>query len=67
MADPVQIVWFKRDLRVHDHRPLARAAAAGPVLPIFVVEPALWTEPDMSARHWAFVAECLAELRGDLA
>jgi deoxyribodipyrimidine photo-lyase len=33
-----------------------------------VAEPALWRdEPDMAARQWAFVAECLAELRESLA
>ena len=66
-SSPVQIVWFKRDLRVADHRPLARAAAAGPVLPLYVVEPELWAQPDMAARHWAFIAESLDELRVDLA
>ncbi|MEL6476964.1 MAG: deoxyribodipyrimidine photo-lyase [Pseudomonadota bacterium] len=64
---PLHLVWFKRDLRVADHRALARAAEAGPVLPLFVVEPDLWAEPDLSARQWAFAAECLAELREDLA
>lgn len=64
---PLQVVWFKRDLRVQDHRPLARAAEAGPVLPVFIVEPALWREPDMSARQWGFAAECLEELRAALA
>lgn len=63
----VQVVWFKRDLRVHDHRALACAATRGPVLPLCVVEPDLWREPDMSARQWAFVAESLMELRADLA
>ncbi|MCB0034083.1 MAG: deoxyribodipyrimidine photo-lyase, partial [Anaerolineales bacterium] len=24
---PVHIVWYKRDLRLHDHAPLHRAAA----------------------------------------
>ena len=67
MPDPVQIVWFKRDLRVQDHRALTRAAQAGPVLPLFVVEPALWAQPDMSGRHWAFVSECLHALREELA
>ncbi len=64
---PVQVVWFKRDLRVADHRPLAKAAERGAVLPLFVVEPELWQLPDMSARHWAFVAESLEELRDALA
>lgn len=64
---PVNVVWFKRDLRTQDHRALAKAAASGPVLPLFVVEPNLWRQPDMSARHWAFVRECLVELRDTLA
>lgn len=32
----VQVVWFKRDLRVHDHRPLSEAAARGPVLAVYI-------------------------------
>ena len=63
----LNIVWFKRDLRVQDHAALARAAASGPVLPIYIAEPDLWAEPDASARQWAFVAECLAGLQHDLA
>lgn len=35
-----QIVWFRRDLRVHDHPALTAAAEAGEVLPVFVVDPA---------------------------
>ncbi|MGI3184852.1 FAD-binding domain-containing protein [Nioella aestuarii] len=61
------ILWFKRDLRVEDNPALAQAAAAGgPVLPLYVVEPDYWALPDSSARQWRFVAECLHELRGDL-
>ena len=57
-----QIVWFKRDLRVHDHEPLVRAAAAGPVIPLYIVEPELWSQPDADAGHWTFIAESLHEL-----
>lgn len=63
----MQVVRFKRDLRVEDHRALARAAQLGPTLPIYVVEPELWQQPDASARHWSFVSETLAEFRIDLA
>ncbi|MFA4840577.1 MAG: deoxyribodipyrimidine photo-lyase [Agrococcus sp.] len=35
-----QIMWFRRDLRVRDHPALAAAAAAGEVLPVFVIDPA---------------------------
>jgi deoxyribodipyrimidine photo-lyase len=57
-----EIVWFKRDLRVEDHAPLARAAARGPVLPLYVFETDLLAQPDASAQHGGFVRECLAEL-----
>ena len=57
-----EIVWFKRDLRVEDHAPLARAAAHGPVLPLYVLEPDLATQPDASAQHAGFALECLDEL-----
>ncbi|MGF1545418.1 MAG: FAD-binding domain-containing protein [Parvularculaceae bacterium] len=63
---PTQIVWFKRDLRAVDHEPLARAAAAGPVIPLYVAEPELWRQPDASGRQWAFIAETLGELDRDL-
>ena len=61
------IVWFKRDLRVQDHRVLASASAKGRVLPVYVVEPDLWRQPDMAGRHWEFIAESLGELQSDLA
>lgn len=61
------VVWFKRDLRITDHAPLTVAARHGPVVPLYVVEPALWRQPDASARQWAFVAESLHELRHELA
>ena len=63
----LQIVWFKRDLRVDDHRPLLEAAARGPVLPLYVVEPELWQQPDASERQWLFCRESLIELRQVLA
>ncbi len=59
----LQVVWFKRDLRVLDHAALAHAARVGPVLPLYVVEPELWLQPDASERQWSFVSETLAELR----
>jgi len=58
----VQLVWFKRDLRVQDHAPLAAAARAGAVLPVYIVEPSLWRQPDSAAQHWGFIRESLADL-----
>jgi deoxyribodipyrimidine photo-lyase len=62
-----QIVWFKRDLRVHDHEALARAAEAGPVIALFVYEPSVLQAPESSTCHLLFVNDCLAELRNELA
>ena len=62
----VNIVWFKRDLRVHDHAPLALASAQGPVLPLYVVEPDYWRLPDVSRRHWHFIHDSLGALHTEL-
>ena len=60
------LLWLKRDLRLHDHPALCLAAEIGPVLPVFLVEPSLWSGPDASARQWGFVAESLVALRAEL-
>jgi deoxyribodipyrimidine photo-lyase len=46
-----QLVWFKRDLRVADHRPLVEAARRGPVLPLYIVEPT-HLQPSLSPAAW---------------
>ncbi len=64
----VGIVWFKRDLRSEmNHALLQGADADWPVLPLYIVEPEYWLQPDVSHRHYQFISECLAELRDDLA
>ncbi len=61
-----RVVWFKRDLRLHDHAALTAAALHGPTLCLYVIEPALWRQPDMSSQHYRFVLECLEDLRHSL-
>ncbi len=61
------IVWFKRDLRASDHAALARAAALGHVVPLYVYEPDYWTQPDVSGRQCDFVKESVADLATTLA
>ena len=62
------ILWFRRDLRVHDHPALAAALAeADVVVPVFVVDDALldgrWPAP-----NWAwFMRESLVAHSGALA
>jgi len=57
------IVWFKRDLRIHDHAPLTAAARAGPVIGLYVFEPELWAAPDADRQHYDFLLAALTELR----
>ena len=56
------LVWFKRDLRWHDHAALAQASQHGPVRCIYIVEPELWLQPDCALQHFAFIRESLWEL-----
>lgn len=62
----ISIVWFKRDLRVHDHRPLFEAATRGAVIPLYIVEPDYWQLADTSGRQWLFIRECLESLQTQL-
>lgn len=63
----MQPVWIKRHFRVYDHAALAEAAAQGPVSPLGIATPEYESQPDAAGRHRAFIAECLGELRKDLA
>lgn len=62
----IQLVWFKRDLRIHDHEPLFRAAQAGPCVGLYVYEPDLIEADDHDAAHLTFVNQSLVELRANL-
>ena len=61
-----QILWFKRDLRLSDHAALAAAAAKGPVLPLVIVEPDYWRQPDVSHRQWIFWRGCINDLSANI-
>ena len=65
---PVVIMWFKRDLRLYDNRPLQEAIISGyAVIPLFVIEPEFWQLKTSARRHWVFVRDSLIELRSSLA
>jgi deoxyribodipyrimidine photo-lyase len=59
----VHLIWYRRDLRVHDHAALAAAVASGaPVLPLYIFEPDLWALAEHSRRQFDFLMESLTEL-----
>ncbi|MFN5165434.1 MAG: deoxyribodipyrimidine photo-lyase, partial [Pseudomonadota bacterium] len=61
------LVWFKRDLRLADHAPLAAAAACDEALALYVIEPGWLASPEFDPQHQAFALACLAPLRAALA
>ena len=61
------LVWFKRDLRIHDHAALVAAQSHHDALALFVMEPEWLKSPECDARHVDFALACLAELRAALA
>ena len=60
----VNVLWFKRDLRISDHLPLKRAIEQGlPLILLYVFEPELMEAADSDVRHWRFVYESITELK----
>ncbi|MEM7517142.1 MAG: deoxyribodipyrimidine photo-lyase, partial [Planctomycetota bacterium] len=62
----IHLVWFKRDLRIRDHRPLFEASKRGRVLCLYVYEPELLAAPDHDSSHLVFANQCLRSLRASL-
>ena len=58
----MNIVWFKRDLRLEDNESFLEASRSGPVLPIYIIERQLWLQPDLTGRQYNFLKQCLDEL-----
>lgn len=64
----IEVVWFKRDLRLRDHAPLCRAIATGKlVLLIYIVEPSQLNDPHNDVRHWRFIWQSIQDINQQLA
>ncbi|WP_309614319.1 deoxyribodipyrimidine photo-lyase [Flavobacterium sp.] len=63
----INIVWFKRDLRLTDHEPLFHAQQSGlPILLLYFFEPSVMAYDDSDARHWRFVYESIVDMQTKL-
>ena len=62
----LHLVWFKRDLRLSDHRPLREAAGRGQVICLYVFEPEICASPEFDGSHFDFICASLRELRAGL-
>jgi deoxyribodipyrimidine photo-lyase len=68
------IVWFRRDLRLHDHAALHAAMLTGdPIIPVYIVEDSLCRSATIGDKrlhaHFAAIAaldDTLAQLGGRL-
>ncbi len=67
MMGTAALVWFKRDLRVRDHAPLAQAMRCDSAVGLVVIEPQWLASPECDPRHVGFLLECVAELQRSLA
>ena len=63
----IEVVWFKRDLRVRDHQPLLDATHSGlPVLCLAILEPSRWAQPDVDPIHIEWELDVMRALDGSL-
>jgi deoxyribodipyrimidine photo-lyase len=63
----INILWFKRDLRLRDHTPLKAALSENrPLLLLYFFEPSLINEPHYAQRHWQFIWQSLQDLNNQL-
>lgn len=65
--EEIAVVWFKRDLRLHDNEAIHNAFASGKkVLFVYVFEPLLENDPHYSERHWNFIKQSIEDLNKTL-
>ena len=63
MKEPINIFWFKRDLRLLDNEPLNNAVSQKEkLLLIYCFEPSLKKNRHYSTRHWNFIKESINDL-----
>lgn len=60
------IVWFRNDLRIHDHPALAKAAENDHVVPVFIFDDAILNGKHAGANRARFLLECLKDLDNSL-
>ena len=63
----LDVVWFKRDLRLTDHEPLYRALQSREkVLLLYIFEPILLNDKHYSKRHFDFIKQSLQSMQDEL-
>jgi len=67
IREEVNLVWFKRDLRLKDHQPLFHANSYSiPTVLLYVFEPILLNAPTSDLRHFRFIWQSLQCMNNQL-
>ena len=67
VSSKIDIVWFKRDLRLFDHQALQTAIkSSNTLLLVYLHEPLIWQDPHYDERHLNFIKEGLQDLNKEL-
>ena len=62
----MNVLWFKRDLRIDDNLALWRCSQKGPFLAVYVYEPRIMASPEYGSNQHEFINETLASLEEQL-
>tara|TARA_B100000965_G_scaffold332170_1_gene296585 strand:+ start:709 stop:2214 length:1506 start_codon:yes stop_codon:yes gene_type:complete len=62
----INILWFKKDLRIKDNEALIESLKDRDIIPIYIVEKELWKQKPYSDRQWQFCKESLLDLSDSL-
>ena len=65
--EKINLVWLKRDLRLHDNEAISKAIKNGKRFLIFYAfEKILINDPHYNIRHWNFIKESLVDINKEL-
>ena len=62
----INILWFKKDLRIYDNEALFESLKDSDILPIYIIEKDIWAQHTYSDRQWQFCKESILDLRHEL-
>jgi deoxyribodipyrimidine photo-lyase len=63
----MQIIWFRKDLRIHDNPALTQACKNGPVTAVYFITPQQWQQHDVAPIQIDFIEKSLNQLANSLA
>ncbi|MFX8629258.1 deoxyribodipyrimidine photo-lyase, partial [Acinetobacter baumannii] len=67
MSNAYQLIWFRQDLRIHDHAALWHACQQGPSIGLVILSPEQWKQHDDAPIKISFYLRQLKELQKELA